>query len=77
MEHNFKIGDKIRILRKPNVWDGSGGKCPLDIIYPIEGAITGFTGTPNFGAVTINGYGFARNNMPKFELLSSELYEIF
>lgn len=63
----FKVGDKVRILKKPFLWSSmSGGKYPLenDFKYPFEGIIEDIDSV----SAKISGYGFCLEKQAKLEI---------
>ncbi len=74
MGQKFNIGDRVRILTKPNQWAGNSGSCPFNLSYPYEGVIT----KENNTGYSIGGYGFSKEVF-KAQLISclKGEYDIF
>ena len=61
----FKIGDKIKIIKKPACWSSGGGKCPLDLSYPRDFTISSIIPEEGnwFSIGTEEGYGFSSDSL--------------
>ena len=75
---DIKIGDRIKILKMPNMWDSHFSKLnSLDLIYPWEGVVENiqFLSEYQFPGL-ISGYGFSMMNITDFKIIPNQ-YEIY
>lgn len=77
----YKIGDKVKLLRSSVNWNSAaGGKCPNDIqegALGISKPFIGIIGNIKEGeAIEIDGFGFSMSNIISIELFENT-YEIY
>lgn len=77
----YKIGDKVKLLRSGVNWNSAaGGKCPNDVHgngLGIEEPFIGIVGNIREDqAIEIDGFGFSMSNIISIELFENT-YEIY
>lgn len=74
---DIKVGDKIKILNTPRMWNSCLGYTnPMHITYPFIGTVLAIGSEDYPYCANIDEYGFALEQLNDFEILNAS-YEIY